>query len=88
MIIESEKDFPALRTTINDWRRRFPMFKHDVDEIENIIESHIREYSIALVYYRQSHKKNYLEKAQAEIASINAVVAIAEKMQLMAILSQ
>ena len=64
------------------------MFKHDVDEIENIIESHIREYSIALVYYRQSHKKNYLEKAQAEIASINAVVAIAEKMQLMAILSQ
>ena len=88
MIIESEKDFPELRVKINEWRRRFPMFKHDVDDIEHIIENHIRDYSIALVHFRQSHKKNYLEKAQAEIAAINAVVAMAEKMQLMAILSQ
>jgi hypothetical protein len=88
MVIESEKDFPQLRKRINQWRKSFPMFRHDVDKIEQIVEEHIQQYSIALVYYRQTHKKNYLENAQKEITAINNVVAIAEKMELMAILSQ
>jgi len=88
MIVETEKDFPEVRKKVDEWKKRFPMFRHDVKQIENIIESHIQNYSIALVHYRQTHKKNYLENAEKEIQAINNVVAIAEKMELMAILSQ
>jgi hypothetical protein len=88
MVIESEKDFPELRKKISQWRKRFSMFRHDVNQIENAIETHIQNYSIALVNYRQTRKKIYLEKAEEEIKSINNIVAMAEKMELMAILSQ
>ena len=88
MVIQSENDFPALREKIRDWRKKFSMFRHDVDQIENIIESHIQNYSIALVYYRQTHKNFYLKQAQEEIDSINRVVSMAEKMELMAFLSR
>jgi hypothetical protein len=88
MNIVSEKDFPAVRSKIQEWRQRFPMFKHDVTRIENIIEQHIQNHSIALVYYRQTKKKNYLEQADKEIKAIANTVAIAEKMELMSLLSQ
>jgi hypothetical protein len=64
------------------------MFRHDVNQIERIIEIHIQNHSIALVFYRQTHKKNYLEDAQKEIDSINRVVLLVEKLELMAMLSQ
>lgn len=64
------------------------MFTHDVNQIENIIENHIQQYSIALVYYRQTHKKNYIERAQQEIDSINRVLSTVEKLELMSLLSQ
>jgi hypothetical protein len=64
------------------------MFKHDVTRIQNIVETHIQNHSIALVHYRQSKQKIYLERAEHEIAEINRVIALAEKAQLMAILSQ
>jgi hypothetical protein len=88
MNIESEKNFPAVRQKIQQWRKQFPMFRHDVNQIESVVESHIQQYSIALVHYRQTHKKNYLEKAEIELQAIANVVAIAEKMELMAILSR
>ena len=88
MNIESEKDFPLVRSKIQEWKKRFPMFRHDVDRIETIVEAHIQNYSTALVYHRQTHKKNYLEKAEKELQAIASVVAIAEKMELMAILSR
>jgi len=88
MQIESEKDFPKLREQFNVWRKRFPMFKHDVNKIEHIIETHIQSYSTALVYYRQSKSKSYLEKAQNEIDSINRILSTVGKMELMSILSQ
>jgi hypothetical protein len=88
MNIESEKDFPAVRQKIQQWRKQFPMFRHDVNQIESVVENHIQQYSIALVHYRQTHKKNYLEKAEIELQAIANVVAIAEKMELMAILSR
>jgi hypothetical protein len=64
------------------------MFKHDVKRIESIIETHIQNHSIALVNYRQTHNKTFLERAQKEIDEINRVVELAEKTQLMALLSQ
>jgi len=88
MQIESEKDFPKLREQIQIWRKRFPMFRHDVNQIENIIEIHIQNHSIALVFYRQSRKKKYLEDANKEIESINRILQTVEKLELMAMLSQ
>jgi hypothetical protein len=88
MEIQSEEDFSKLREQILVWRKRFPMFRHDVNQIEKIIEIHIQHHSIALVFYRQTHKKKYLEDAEQEIAAINRVLSMVSKLELMAILSQ
>lgn len=88
MEVQNEKDFSELRKEFNVWKKRFPMFKHDVARIESIVETHIQNYSIALVHYRQTHNKTFLERAQQEIDEINRVVDLAEKAQLMALLSQ
>jgi hypothetical protein len=88
MHIKSEKDFPMLRQQFQKWRKQFPMFTHDVNAIENIIEKHIQDYSISLVHYRQTHQNQYLEKAQKEIDSINLVLSTVSKMELMALLAR
>jgi hypothetical protein len=88
MQIQSDKDFQELRKQFAAWRKRFPMFVHDVARIEQIVEKHIQNYSIALVHYRQTHSKSYLEQAQKEIDAINQVIATVEKMDLMSMLSR
>jgi len=88
MQIESEKDFTKLRQHIDAWHRKFPMFRHDVIKIENAVEEHIKQYSIAMVHYRQSHKKIYIEQAENHIKDINRIISTAEKLELMALLSQ
>ncbi len=87
MKVESDKDFPELRKHINEWRKRFPMFKHDVNQIEHMIENHIQNYSIAGVHYRQTKSKRYLEIAEQEINEINRILSTVGKLELMAILS-
>jgi hypothetical protein len=88
MQIESDKDFTQLRKQFGVWRKRFPMFTHDVIQIEHIIERHIQNHSIIMVQHRQTKSRSYLEKAQKEIDTINQVIATVEKMELMAMLSQ
>jgi hypothetical protein len=88
MRVESEHDFPEIRKQINIWRKKFSMFAHDVKQIEQSIEKHIQNHSIALVNYRQTHSRVYLEIAQNEIAEINRIISIAEKMELMSLLSR
>jgi hypothetical protein len=88
MQIENEKDFPELRKQFIIWKKRFPMFTHDVRQIEKIIEKHIQNYSIALVHYRQRHSTLYLEIAQKEIDEINRVLSTVSKLELMAMLSR
>jgi hypothetical protein len=88
MQIESEQDFPKLRTQFTEWRKRFPMFTHDVSSIERIVEEHIKRHSQILIQHRQTHSKRYLDDAQAEITTINRVIATVEKIELMAMLSQ
>jgi hypothetical protein len=88
MQIESDKDFPQLRQQFSEWRKRFPMFTHDVTSIERIVEEHIKRHSQILIQYRQTHSKRYLEDAQQEIAAINQVIATVEKIELMAMLSR
>ena len=88
MHVESDKDFPEIRKQFNVWRKRFPMFTHDVNQIEHIIEQHIQNFAIAGVHYRQTKSKTYLEKAQYELDEINRVLSTVEKLELMAILGR
>ena len=88
MQIQSDRDFPELRRQFNTWRRRFPMFKHDVTRIETIVENHIKNYSIALMMHRQTHGKSHLAQAQHELDEINRVVGTVEKIELMAMLTR
>jgi len=88
MQIESERDFTQLRQQFSVWRKRFPMFTHDVYQIEKIIDSHIQQHSKIMVLYRQTHSRSHLEKAQLEIDAINQVIATVEKLELMAMLSR
>ena len=82
------EDFSLVRKKISEWKKRLPMFRHDIRQIEDAIESHIKNYSQSMVDYRQSHKKIYLENAKKELEAIDNIVAIAEKTELMVILSQ
>jgi hypothetical protein len=88
MEVRSEEDFSKLRQQFQVWRKRHSMFTHDVNKIEHIVENHIQKYSIALVYYRQTKKKNYLEQATNEIKEINNLIQTIEKIELMSILSR
>jgi hypothetical protein len=88
MKIESDQDFEQLRAQFAGWRRRFPMFIHDVQRIEKIIDERIQEHSKIMVLHRQTHSRSYLEKAQQEIDAINTIIDTVEKMELMAMLSR
>ena len=88
MQITSESDFKKLREQFSIWRKRFPMFTHDVQRIEKIINQHITAHSKIMVMYRQTKNRSYLEKAQQEIDTINTVLATVEKMELMSLLSR
>ena len=88
MQIESDKDFTELRNQFLVWRKRFPMFAHDVHQIEKIIDSHIQQHSKIMVMHRQTHNRSYLERAQKEIDAINQVLGTVEKLELMAMLSR
>ena len=88
MKIETSKDFEELRKQFNVWRRRFPMFTHDVQRIEKIIDEHIQSHSKIMVLYRQTKNKSYIEKAQREIDAINRILETVEKLELMAMLSR
>ncbi len=88
MQIVSEQDFVKLRNQFLIWRKRFPMFTHDVQQIEKIIDSHIQQHSKIMVMHRQTHSRSYLEQAQLEIDAINQVITTVEKLELMAMLSR
>ncbi len=88
MQVESDNDFLELRRQLRAWRKRFPMFNHDINQIEHIVEQHIQNFAIAGVHYRQTKSKKYLEIAQKELDEINRVLSIVEKLELMAMLSQ
>ena len=88
MKVESEEDFPALRKHIDAYRHRFPMFVHDVNRIEHMIEHHIQNFSLAGVHYRQTKSRTYLEKAQHELDRINEIISLVDKMELMALIAR
>ena len=88
MKVETDKDFAELTQQFSVWRKRFPMFTHDVQRIEKIINQHITAHSKIMVMHRQTKNRSYLERAQREIDAINTVLATVEKMELMSLLSR
>jgi hypothetical protein len=88
MQIETDDDFSKLQDQFMQWRRQFPMFSHDVREIEKNINQHVQTHSRIMVDYRRTHNKTYLEKAQLEIDAINRILNTVSKLELVALLSQ
>jgi predicted nucleic acid-binding Zn-ribbon protein len=88
MKVKTDKDFAELTQQFSVWRKRFPMFTHDVQRIEKIINQHITAHSKIMVMYRQTKSRSYLEQAQREIDAINTVLTTVEKMELMSLLSR
>jgi hypothetical protein len=88
MKVESEQDFKELQNQFSVWRKRFPMFTHDVQQIERMINMHIQAHSKIMVNYRQTHSRSHLERAQKEIDGINQIIETVEKLELIAMLSR
>ena len=86
--IQTDQDFQTLPQQFADWRKRFPMFVHDVQRIEKIIDEHVQQHSKIMVMHRQTKNRSYLEKAQQEIDAINQVLGTVEKLELRSLLSR
>jgi len=86
--IKSHEDFDKLREQLQKWRKRFPMFSHDVRRIQDSIDVHMKNYMDYLIKYKQSKKERYIENAQGEIDNINALLNTISKVELMALLSK
>lgn len=88
MQIISEADFSKIDQQFVFWKRTFPEFYKDIKQLERSIEIHRKNISISYVLYRQTHKSRHLNAVQNEIKMINSLLQVAEKMELMAMLSR
>lgn len=88
MECKSAEDFDLVREEIRKWRKRHPMFLHDIKNLEKIVEYHISEHSRILVEYRRTKSKRYLEKAQEQVKEVNRIMSTVGKVELMSILSR
>jgi len=86
--ITSHEDFNKLRDQLDKWKKRFPMFSHDVRRIQSAIEVHMKNYMEFLIKYKQTKNDIHIANAQAEIDKINALMNTISKVELMALLSK
>ena len=86
--IESHKDFDKLRAQLDQWRKRHPMFGHDIRTIQSSIEHHMKAYMECLIKFKQTKSDRHIENAQLEIDKINTLINSISKAELMAILSK
>jgi len=86
--ITSYRDFPKLRDQLQKWRKRFPMFAHDVKTFDKMLEKHMKEHMEHIIKYKQTKRTTYLEKAQEELDHINRILTAISKVELMALLSK
>jgi hypothetical protein len=86
--IESHKDFDKLRAQLDKWRKRHPMFSHDIRTIQNSIEHHMKAYMECLIKFKQTKSDRHIENAQTEIDKINTLINSISKAELMALLSK
>ena len=88
MIVKYEDDFPRLAKHIRNYKKRFPMFIHDIRKLENNIDQLKKEYSFYIIKYKQNKSETYLLQAEQKIAEINQVILLIDKIELLAILSK
>lgn len=88
MECKSADDFDLVREEVRKWRKRHPMFKHDIERISTVLEYHMSEYSKILVEYRRTKSHRYLEKAQEQVNEVNRIMSTVGKVELMSILSR
>ena len=86
--ITSHEDFNKLRDQLSKWKKRFPMFAHDVRKISDSLEVHMKNYMEHLIRYKQTKSTHCIDKAQAEIDHINRILQTVSKIELMALLSK
>jgi citrate synthase len=86
--ITSHEDFNKLRDQLLKWKKRFPMFGHDVRKISDSLEVHMKNYMEHLIRYKQTKSQHCIDKAQDEIDHINRILQTVGKIELMAILSK
>jgi len=86
--ITSHEDFNKLRDQFDKWKKRFPMFSHDVRTIQTAVEGHMKNYMEHLIRYKQTKSTHAIAKAQDEIDKINALMNTISKVELMALLSK
>ena len=80
--------FAEVRSTIRKYKKKFPMFVHDVNRLENSIEHHIKQHGNYMVQYRQSKKESFAEKANIELDKIKNLIDEIEKIELIIHLSK
>ena len=86
--INSHEDFDKLRNQLDKWRKRFPMFSHDIRTIQNSIEQHMKAYMECLIKFKQTKSDRYIENAELEIDKINTLINTVSKVELMALLTK
>lgn len=86
--IQSHEDFDKLRQQLDKWRKRFPMFSHDIRTIQNSIEVHMKNYMDCLIKYKQTKSDRYIELAEKEIDKINSLMKAISQQELIALLSK
>ena len=84
--VKTWKDFEKLHEQFAKWRKRHPMFTHDVRAIENSVSVHMKNHMDHLIKYRQTKRDYHLENAQAELDNINSLLHTVSKSELMALL--
>ena len=88
MIVKYEDDFPRLSRHIRNYKKRFPMFMHDIRKLESNIEQLKKEYSFYIIKHKQTKSEHYLTQANQKIEEINQVILLIDKIELIAILSR
>ena len=86
--IKNYNDFPKLRDQLTKWRKRFPMFAHDVKQFDTILEKHMKLHMDYIIKYKQTKRDAWLVKAQEELDHINRIITAISKVELIALLSK
>jgi len=86
--ITSHEDFNKIRDQLDKWKKRFPMFSHDVRRIQDAIEVHMKNYMDHLIKYKQTKSNHCIDRAQEELDKINGLLNTISKVELMALLSK
>ena len=70
------------------WKKNHGMFLKDIQRLEHVVNDCISEASKALVMYRQTGRRSYLEAATAHYQRASEIIRTFSKRELLASLSK